>query len=174
MSVMNPRQRRTDKSALSAVDVVAQVLAGYAERRVFHGFSRGSTAGGKVTFRISWHRGRVFELVFDAKTCALRLPDVLTDIPAGSQMFADLKGFIHSRQSDELPEHRRIDERKVGIRTYCRNGAILLVMKAKDGDSEYAVRKLVHLVNEIYLTFLADGNYFEYLVETFELDPDHM
>ena len=40
--------------------------------------------------------------------------------------------------------------------------------------SEYAVRKLVHLINEIYLTFLTDGKYFDYLVETFNLDPDRM
>ena len=50
----------------------------------------------------------------------------------------------------------------------------LLVLKIKDGDGEYAVRKLIHLVNEIYLTFLADGKYFDYLVETFNLDPDRM
>jgi hypothetical protein len=89
-------------------------------------------------------------------------------------MYEDLKAFIRSRQSENLPGHRRLDARKIQIRTYNRSGNIFLVVKVKDGDSEYAVRKLVHLINEIYLTFLADGNYFDYLVETFNLDPDRM
>ncbi|HET6325418.1 MAG TPA: hypothetical protein VFG04_12135 [Planctomycetaceae bacterium] len=162
------------KTAVSQIDVVAAVLAGYAERRVFHGFSRGPTSGGTASFQIAWHRGRVFELAFDARTGTLRLPGLLTGVPAGSTMYAELKDFIRSRQSDDLPDHRRLDVRKIQTRTYNRSGNILLVMKVKDGDSEYAVRKLVHLINEIYLTFLADGKYFDYLVETFNLDPDRM
>jgi hypothetical protein len=162
------------KPAVSHIDVVAAVLAGYAERRVFHGFSRVPTSGGKATFQIAWHRGRVFELAFDARAGTLRLPELLTGIPANSTMYEELKAFIRSRQSDDLPDHRRLDARKLQIRTYDRDGNILLVLKAKDRDCEYAVRKLVHLINEIYLTFLADGKYFGYLVEAFNLDPDRM
>jgi hypothetical protein len=162
------------KTAVSRIDIVAAVLAGYAERRVFQGFSRGRVSGGKASFQIAWHRGRVFELAFDARAGTFRLPDLLTGIPVESSMYEDLKVFIRSRQSDELPDHRRLDARKTQVRTYNRTGNILLVMKVKDGDSEYAVRKLVHLINEIYLTFLAEGKYFDYLVETFNLDPDRM
>jgi hypothetical protein len=162
------------KTAVSRIDLVAAVLAGYAERRVFQGFSRGPVSGGKASFQIAWHRGRVFELAFDARAGTLRMPDLLTGIPADLSMDEDLKAFIRSRQSDELPDHRRLDARKTQVRIYNRGGNILLVMKIKDGDSEYAVRKLVHLINEIYLTFLADGKYFDYLVETFNLDPDRM
>lgn len=161
-------------SAPATIDVVSQVLSAYAERRVFHGFSRVSAAGAKARFQIAWHRGRVFELTFDAKTCTLRLPELLTNVPGRSPMYADLKAFIRSRQSDELPEHRRIEAKKVQIRTYSHNDSVLLVLKATDGDGEYLVRKLVHLVNEIYLSFLADGKFFDYLVETFNLDPDRM
>ncbi len=162
------------KTAASPGDVVAAVLAGYAERRVFQGFSRGRTSGPKASFQIAWHRGRVFELTYDARADTLRLADLLTGVPADSSMYEELKAFIRARQADELPDHRRLDVRKVQIRTYNRGGNLLLVLKAKDGDREYAVRKLVHLVNEIYLTFLADGKYFDYLVETFDLDPDRM
>jgi hypothetical protein len=162
------------KTAAAPIDVVAGVLAGYAERRVFRGFSRGRTSGAKARFQFAWHRGRVFELTYDARADTLRLPDLLTDVPADLSMDQDLKAFIRARQADELPDHRRLDVRKLQIRTYNRSGNILLVLKVLDGDREYAVRKLVHLVNEIYLTFLADGKYFDYLVETFDLDPDRM
>jgi hypothetical protein len=162
------------KAAASDIDIIAAALAGYADRRVFHGFSRGPTSGGKAAFTIAWHRGRVFELAFDVRAGTLRLPGLLTGVPADSTMYEDLKAFIRSRQSDDLPDHRRLDARKIQIRTYNRGGNILLVLKIKDNDSEYAVRKLVHLINEIYLMFLADGKYFDYLVETFNLDPDRM
>jgi hypothetical protein len=162
------------KTAVSSIDSVAAVLAGYAERRVFHGFSRGPISGGKASFQIAWHRGRIFELTFDARTGTLRLPELLTGIPADSTMYEDLKAFIRSRHSDDLPDHRRLDARKIQTRIYNRGGNILLVLKVKEDDNEYAVRKLVHLINEIYLTFLADGQYFDYLVETFNLDPDRM
>jgi hypothetical protein len=162
------------KTAVSQIERVAAVLAAYAERRVFQGFSRGPISGGKASFRIAWHRGRVFELAFDSRARTLRLPELLTNVPADSSMYEELKDFIRSRQSDKLPDHRRLDSRKIQVRTYNRGGDILLVVKSQDGDAEYAVRKLVHLINEIYLTFLADGKYFDYLVETFNLDPDRM
>ena len=160
------------KTAVSQIDLVASALAGYPQRRVFQGFGRGEVLRGKVTFQIAWHRGRVFELTFDPRARTLRLPELLTDV--SSSMYEDLKDFIRSRQSDELPDHRRLDPRKMQLRTYNRRGNILLVVTIKNRNSEYAVRKLVHLINEIYLTFLADGKNFDYLVETFNLDPDRM
>ena len=36
----------------------------------------------------------------------------------------------------------------------------------------YGTRKLIHLVHEIFLEFLAEGKYFEYQIEAFDLDPD--
>src|SRR5580693_1141443 len=70
------------KAAASDIDIIAAALAGYADRRVFHGFSRGPTSGGKAAFTIAWHRGRVFELAFDVRAGTLRLPGLLTGIPA--------------------------------------------------------------------------------------------
>jgi hypothetical protein len=162
------------KARQSAVEVVAAALTVYAERRVFQGFSREAVAGSKAIFRIAWHRGRVFELAFDTSKGTLRLPQVLTGVPADSTMYQDLKAFIKARQSADLPGHRRIDIRRAQVRTYNRDGNISLVLTVIDGDVAYGVQKLIHLVHEIYMTFLADGNYFEYLVETFDLDPDRM
>jgi hypothetical protein len=167
-------KKKSATDAHAVLDCVAETLEEYARRGVFRGFSRGPTAGGKSQFQISWHRGRVFELTLDANAGALRLPELLTDVAADCPMYQEFKAFVRSRQSDDLPEHRRIDRQKVEIRAYNRDNNILLTLKAKDGDIEYGVRKLVHLVNEIYLVFLADGNYFDYLVETFNLDPDRM
>ena len=61
----------------------------------------------------------------------------------------------------------------MALKTYNRGGDVALTMTVLDADVDYAVNKLVALVNEIYLDFLSSGLYFDWLVETFELDPDH-
>jgi hypothetical protein len=160
------------KATLSTSDAVAETLARYAERGVFQSFSRQSAARGKTTFQIVWHRGRAFELVFDSKRGTLRLTELLPQVPAA--MYKALKAFIEARQTDDLPEHRRIDRARVEVRSSHRAGSVSLSMTAVDGDCQYAVTKFVHLVNEIYLIFLAEGEHFDYLVETFDLDPDRM
>lgn len=40
------------------------------------------------------------------------------------------------------------------------------------GDWDYVTRKLIHLVHEIFLGFLVDGGYYEYMVAHLGLDPD--
>jgi len=88
-------------------------------------------------------------------------------------MYREFKQFIASRQSKDVPEHRRIDPRRVNIRISNRAGNIGLTFTVRNNDYEYATRKLINLVQEIYLGFLYDGPYYDYMVETFHLDPDH-
>jgi hypothetical protein len=161
------------KTLTPHIELVAETLEGYARRGVFKGFSRGPLARGKATFRIAWHRERIFDLVFDPKTSALSFPAVLPNVPSDSTIYRELKGFIQSRHSADLPDHRRIDRDRAQVRATNRGGNVSLTLRVIDGDCEYGTRKLVHLVHEIFLTFLVDGH-FEYMVETFNLDPDHM
>jgi hypothetical protein len=161
------------KTVAPQIELVAETLEGYAKRGIFKGFSRGPVGRGKATFRIAWHRDRIFELVLDLKTLAMSFPAVLPNVPADSTIYRELKEFIKSRQSADLPEHRRIDGDRAQVRAYNRAGNVSLALRVKDGDCEYATRKLIHLVHEIFLTFLVDGH-FEYMVETFDLDPDRM
>ncbi len=89
-------------------------------------------------------------------------------------MYRELQQFVESRHSESVPDHRRIDVVKCNIRGSNRAGNASLTATVLDRDYEYAVRKLINLVHEIYLDFLLDGRYYEYMVETFNLDPDHM
>ena len=174
VSSAGPPEEKPMIEAQSQMDAVRGLLAGYAERGVFRGFSAGKVRGGKATFRIVWHRNRVFDLACDFDAAALRCPQVLVNVPADSTMYQELKEFIKSRHADDLPEHRRIDRRKAQVQPYNRQGNVSLVLRIKDGDCEYGVRKFIHVVHEVFVTFLADGNYMDYMVETFDLDPDHM
>jgi hypothetical protein len=168
-----PDRQNVTKVATSQIELVAETLEGYAKRGVFKGFSRGPVSRGKATFRIAWHRDRVFELIFDPKTSAMRFPAVLPNVPADSTMYRELKKFIQSRHSTDLPEHRRIDSDRAQVRSFNRADNVSLVLQVNPGDCEYGTRKLIHLVHEIFLTFLVDG-YQDYMVETFDLDADRM
>jgi hypothetical protein len=55
-----------------------------------------------------------------------------------------------------------------------RNGNISLLFTSKNNDLEYAVQRLIHLVHEVFLIFLGDGLYYEYMIETFDIDRDQL
>ncbi len=153
-------------------DIVAERLQHYARRGVFRGFSRRPAKGGTARFRILWHRDRMFELVLDTKKGTLRFPVVLPNVQKDSEMHAAFKDFLKSRQSEDLPEHRRIDRERADVRPYNRGGDISLTLTVKDGDYDYGAQKLIHLVHEIYLDFLCDGRYRGYMIDNLGLDPD--
>ena len=154
--------------------VVTATLETYARRGVFRGFSEAARSKTTVEYRVRWHHDRVYELIFDAAKNSLRFPHLLPNVAAGSEMLKDLQRFVESRHSDEVFEHRRIDKAKAQARVQNRNGHIALTLSIKDGADEYGVRKLIHLAHEIFLVFLTDGRYYDYLVENFDLDPDHL
>jgi len=85
-------------------------------------------------------------------------------------MYRKLQDFLASRSSKKVPAHRRIDPKKAEVRCTNRRGNVSLTLRVLTGDYEYGARKLIHLVHEIFLEFL--GEYFEYQVEAFDLDPD--
>jgi hypothetical protein len=153
-------------------ELVAGILQNYADRGVFRGFSIGSTLAGRSLFKILWHRDRFFNLMLDVPRKTLRFAPVLPEVPAKSAMYKEFKAYLKSRHSTKLPEHRRIDARKAQLSCGNRGGNISVTMTVKNGDFEYATRKLIHAVHEVYMDFLNDGRYYEYMVETFDLDPD--
>jgi hypothetical protein len=173
-----PARRRKEESPLAnssaPVQVVAEILESYARRGIFRGFSPGPVSRGKASFRIVWHYDRVFELIFDLHKKKMSFPLLLPGVRAGSPLYRELKRFIKSRHAEELPEHRRIDTSKAKVQAYNLNGNVSLTLNVMGHDYEYGVRKLVHLVHEIFMSFLRDGSYYEYLVETFDLSPEGM
>ena len=51
-------------------------------------------------------------------------------------------------------------------------GRVSITLTVKDGDFDYATRKIIQIVHEIFLIFLVDGPYFEYMVKHLGLDED--
>jgi len=160
-------------TSYSQVDAVRELLEDYARRGVFRGFSAGPQRAGKSTYRMVWYKNRPFELTVDPAKGEFRFVNLLPKLPATSPVYRDLKAFVKARQASELPDHRRIDRAKAQLRLINRQGNVSLVLTSP-GDLEYGARKVIHLTQEIFLSFLAEGLNLEYAVETFELDPDTM
>jgi hypothetical protein len=153
-----------------AMDRITDVLENYAERGVFRGFSKVSREDRKATFRVAWHRDRFYDLLLDLDANTLHMPVMLPEVDR--EMFEDLDRYVESRHSDELPEHRRTDTNKTQLKAGHHGTDASITATAVDGDLEYAARRLVHTVHEVFLDFLSEGKYYEWQIEVFDLDPD--
>jgi hypothetical protein len=173
MGASAPTLKTTSSRKGSRIDVVAEALESYARRGVFRGFSRGDVRNGRAVFRMVWHWNRDFDLIFDSNHGIMRFPLLLPDVSGNSKLYRDLKEFIKSRQSAQLPDHRRIDSKKAKVGCSVRGGRVSVALTVRSGDYEYGARKLISLVQEIFLVFLADS-YYDYMVDAFELDPDRL
>jgi hypothetical protein len=159
-------------SPAQVAEILGDRLERYAERGVFRGTSGVRLRGAAASFRVIWHRGRTYEVVADADRGTLRVTGVLPAVAARSEMDRELRRFVASRQAPGRLEHRRIDPAKVRARSRNRAGEVSILFDVLDGDWDYATLKIVHLIDEIFLVFLADGRWYEYRVEHLGFDPD--
>ena len=173
MPVVAHLGERRASTARSSVSTVAAVMREYANRAVFQGLSQTQGCDGIASFRMTWHRNREFDLVVDTRRGRLTFPVLLPALPSDPSMYVELKGFVASHQLPDRPEHRRIDPRKGRVTcSLNRKRDVSLTLTVKDGDYDYAIQRLVQLVHEIYLIFLANGMYYDYKVEQLNADPD--
>ena len=149
---------------------VRRLLEDFAERGVFRGFSRQPAHGGVFTFKMTWHHQLVFELLVEPRRKTISIPRVLPGVPA--ELYTDFKEFVREHHAANLPLHRRIETTKARLRCANHRGRVSLTITVKDGDYEYALQRLIHLVHETFLIFLANGAYRDYRVEQLGVDPD--
>jgi hypothetical protein len=142
----------------------------YAQRGVFRGFSRGPVRGLTAAFKLVWFRDRVFDLVVDIGKKTVTIPVVLPRVP--DDLYRNFKAFVQSHHASSLPDHRRTEKTKARLRCANRRGNASVSMIVKDGDYEYALRRLIHLIHETFVIFLLDGRYRDYAVAQLGADPD--
>ena len=145
-------------------------MESYARRGVFRGFSKQPAPEGVAAFRMIWHRDQPFDLIIDMRKQTILIPKVLPCVPA--DIYRDFKAFVESRHAASLPDHRRIDKSRAHVRSTNRRGTVSLRMVVKAGDYEYGLQRLIHLVHETYLIFLANGMYRDYMSEQLGVNFD--
>lgn len=157
---------------LDEASTVRASLAHYAQRGSFRSFSEVPGVSSKLEFRFTWFRDVAFRVTFDTTRRTLSFVNMLPGIPARSEMDRHLRTFVAMYTSTAVPEHRRVDPRRVVVKVVNRGGAESLVFTLRTRDTAYGVRKAVHLANDILQDFLNDGRYVEYNVEHFNLNPE--
>jgi hypothetical protein len=148
------------------------LLEHYATRGSFRSFSQVPSRGRTAQFQFLWFRDVTFRVTFDPATRTLTFVDCLPGIPARSEMDRRLRAFVVSRGQRSVPEHRRVDLKRVGVSVANRKGAISLAFVLKAQEIEYGTKKAVHLVHEILMDFLNDSLYIEYQIEHFNFNPE--
>ena len=145
-------------------------MENYAKRGVFRGFHRQRARGGVAVFKLVWFRDRIFDLIVDTPKKMIRIPVVLPRVP--DNIYGDFKIFIQSHHAVGLPDHRRIEKAKARLGCAKNRGNASVTVVVKDGDYDYALRRLIHVIHETYVIFLLDGRYRDYLVEQLGADPE--
>ena len=156
----------------STADVVRGVLQHYASRGTFRSFSEVPGRRGRIAFRFLWYRDITIALEFDPATGTLVFRHLLPGVPARSAMDREVRAYVAGRSARSVREHRRVDRRKVGVKCLNRGGALSVVVTLKRAHADYGARKAVHLVHDILIDFLSDGQYAQYQIEHLNLDPE--
>lgn len=149
-----------------------RALGSYAERGVFRSFSEIAAPAPHARFRFLWFRDVAFIVDYNPRTRTMVFVDLLPAVPPKSDMDRDLRLFIRGRSDKALPEHRRVDPRKVTVVCKNRGGRVSVSMTFGARHVEYGVKKAINLVHEILMDFLNDDRFTRYQVEHFNLNPE--
>lgn len=146
--------------------VVRDTFLEYARRGVFRGFDHRETEEG-AEFRFYWLGPRPFHVRFTRERDTLTVDRLLPAIREDSPVLTDLEQLLRERAEGDLPPHRMVDPGRAEVELVRQQDDHLgLVLRVVDGHHEYGVRKLLNLVNEIWVR-LQDAHQ-RYLWEAFD------
>jgi len=177
---MTTKQLRRTPAGNDPLAVISRQLASYAERGVFRSFSRipaakqaGTQTGAadRAEFRFSWLWNLPFHLAFDRRKNAITFPQLFPNINAGSELEAELKAFIRKLSSRDRPEHRRLDPQRITVRYSKRGNSGSLAFLVAGNHYEYAVKKALNSVHEIFVGFL-NVRHGEYMRENLRVEEE--
>jgi hypothetical protein len=157
---------------LNEASSIGPLLGEFVARGAFGSAAPSSRRRGVEVYRIVWFRGQQMELSVNARQARVSLRHVLPPVTPRSASDRRLRAWLRSREAAELPAHRRLDPRDLRASLRNAGGDMQLTLVSRTGDTVLAVRRLLHLVNELYLGFLATPECYDWIVEAFELDPD--
>jgi hypothetical protein len=160
------RRGPTQQAVSSAQGAVRSALEGYAKRGVFSGFGYSEAPGGKTIYSFVWLHDRSMTLTLDPAKSALRFDRFLPGVKAGTPIAADLKRFIETLKSDEVPEYRHVDPERAALTCSNRQDHLSVTIAIKNNEYEYAVNRMVNVAHELFVYLRSAWP--EYLVEHFD------
>lgn len=153
-----------------AVGIVDATLRDYAGRGVLQNLHvvPGKRAGAE--FHFAWLHNQPFTLTCDARRNRLALVDLLPGVQSASVMHKELRAFLRSRSSADLPQHRRVDPQRGAVTSRVRDGLVSIELTLHGQEYEYGTRKLINVGHEVFL-FLSEY-WADYMCKTFQLNAE--
>ena len=89
---------------------------------------------------------------------------------AGKDVVSEMKAIVAARSTREVPDHKRIDARRARVILASRKGDVSLGVEIRGANQQYAVSKVLNLINEMFVT-LHETNP-DYLVQHFGISQE--
>jgi hypothetical protein len=150
---------------------VGAVIDDMVARGVFRASPIKADTGSIAAWRITWFSGHEMRLYASNKE--VRVDDVLPPLAAQSQMYRDLRAWLKTQQSADLPAHRRIDPAQVKLTIKNSGGQIRICLAGEHDTASAIARRTIQLIHAVYLDFLNGPGRLEWVTEAFGLDPDN-
>jgi len=158
---------------LSEPASIQSLVEGYVARGVFRAAAQPPGKAGSERYSIVWFRNQRMILDVDLRRSRASLDGVLPPIGPRSRFDRALRAWLRSREAPERPAHRRLDPDRFHARLRIAAGSLQLSVLSKEHDAALAVRTVLDLTHELYLDFLSAPERYDWIVETFALDPDN-
>ncbi len=150
---------------------VRVVVDYYATRGLLRNVRATSTGGRTTLFQFTWHYNRTFDLLLDLAASQLVFAAAFPNVSPSSAICHELSQYVEAIMADDVPVHRRVDSRKTVVSAAHSGTDMAIVASVVDGDFDYATRRLIQVVNEIYFDFLPKSSHYAYQLESLGLDP---
>jgi len=145
-------------------------LQEYAGRGVFRGFRATPGPRGRVEYQFTWLFRRPMRAVFNPRRRTLTFAALFPGAGASKPMSGGLKTLAGSRGRNDQPAHKRIDARRARVTSTMRQGDLSLAIHVRGANYEYAVRRVLNLINELFISL--HDEYPDYLIERFGLSTE--
>lgn len=142
----------------------------YADRGVFRGFRATAGSRGRVEYQFMWLLRRPMHAVFDPRRRVLTFAALFPGAGASREMSGGLRSLAGSRGNRDQPAHKRIDARRARVTSAMRQGDLSLAIQIRGANHEYAVRRVLNLINELFISL--HDEYPDYLIERFGLSTE--
>ena len=148
------------------------VIDNYADRGLLRNVRTTLTDGRATRFQFTWHYDRTFDLRVDYAASRMAFVGAFPNVSPSSAISRDITQFIERMMAESVTIHRRVDRGRTIVSGAHYGEDMAVVASIVDGDFDYAARKLIQVVNEIYFDFLPNSSHYAYQVKSLGLDPD--
>jgi hypothetical protein len=129
---------------------IDETLQSYADRGVFRGFSAADRPRGLRRYQFLWLTRRPMTVTLEPHKRVLTFDAIFPDVEKVPGLAAALGRRVRGATAHGLPAHRRVDGRRVRLRSLVRKGAGSLRVEVRGQNGQYAVKRALGLVNDLF------------------------